>query len=48
VRVPAICRANARIIPAGTPVIATAQAPSFGTPSLAPVRYGNTRSKPLQ
>jgi biotin/methionine sulfoxide reductase len=43
VRVAAICRASARIIPAGTSVIAAAQAASFGTPSSAPV---NTARRP--
>ena len=47
-RAAAICRASPRTVSAGTSVIAAAQAASFGCPSAAPIRYGRTRSKPLQ
>ena len=38
VRVAAMRRASARIVSAGTPVIAAAQSASFGWPSLSPIR----------
>ena len=48
VRVAAIRRASARMVSAGTPVIGEAQSASFGWPSVSPIRYGSTRSKPMQ
>ena len=38
VRVAAMRRASARIVSAGTPVIAAAQSASFGWPSVSPIR----------
>ena len=38
VRVCAMRRASARIVSAGTPVIASAHAASFGFPSVVPIR----------